>query len=85
MKQIQLYEYLGISNDPIFNQIKDLKKKGSVKVQLPEFLLIITLNSWGIYEVSNEEFHESFSQINDCYEFVSEYLNEIELWDGIYV
>lgn len=85
MQQIQLYEYLGINNDPIFNQIKDLKKRGSMKVQLPESVLIITLNSWGIYEVSNEELHESFSQINDCYEFVNEYLNEIELEDGVYL
>lgn len=85
MQQIQLYEYLGISNDPIFNQIKDLKIKGSMQVQFPKSVLIITLNSWGIYEVSNEEFHESFSELQECYDFINEIISESQIENGAFI
>lgn len=82
VRQTQLYEYLGISNDPIFNQLKYLKKKESTKIRLNESVLNISLNSWGIYEVSNGEIHESFRDMNDCYDFINTFLSDFLTVEG---
>ncbi len=54
-------------------------------VQLPESVLIITLNQWGIFEVSNDEFHESFSELQECYDFINEIISESQIENGAFI
>lgn len=68
MEQANIYDFLGVESDPLFNKISRLKKgqafiAGDVK---------ITLNNHEIYELSTKDEHEGFSNMLDCYKCISE-------------
>lgn len=74
MVQTNIYEYLDIESDPVLINISSLKKGqqyviDSIKVQL---------NLYGIYEIETSDIHDSFSDIMDCYWYVSKLIDEVE-------
>lgn len=64
MKQMNVYHYLGIESDPIFNIISRLKA-GQV-VELGD--MKIQLNSNGLYELESELRHECFRNEQEIYD-----------------
>lgn len=72
MTQNTIYDYLGNDNDPLYQKIRQLNKGDVVALDDAE----VSLNIHGIYEVSTEEYHEPFSDLNSCYEFVCDLLGE---------
>jgi len=79
MKQSQIYEYLGLDNDPIFKKINDLKEDESINLSE----LKITLNKQGLYEVETDDKHECFKTKKEVYDGVSKLLSLIVLWEVI--
>lgn len=68
MDQSNIYDFLGIESDPLFNKISKLKKgqrisMGNIKILLNEF---------GIYELITTDEHEGFSSMLSCYKSVNE-------------
>jgi len=72
MTQNTIYDYLGNDNDPVYQKIRQLNKGDVVALDDAE----VSLNIHGIYEVSTEEYHEPFSDLNSCYRFVCDLLGE---------
>ncbi|MEK3909657.1 hypothetical protein [Oceanobacillus sp. FSL W7-1309] len=70
MQQVMIYEYLGTEEDPVFTKISDLDRGKSIELEDME----LSLNSFGLYEVSNEFFHEGFNDIMSCYKFICQEL-----------
>ena len=77
MQQVMIYEYLGTEEDPVFTKISDLDKGKSIEFEDME----LSLNSFGLYEVSNEFLHEGFSDMYACYKFVCQFLKDKEFDD----
>jgi len=83
MSQMNIFNFIK-RDDPVFVMIRELNKNEEVVVD--EKLGVIALLNWnGIYEAVSDEFHESFSNYEKCYEFVNEYLSEIQLRDEVYL
>lgn len=83
MNQMNLFNFIKY-DDPIFIKIRRLKENEEIVID--ESLGIkATLNWNGIYEAVSEEFHESFSDYEKCYEFISEYLNKIQFGNEVYL
>ena len=72
MTQNTIYDYLGNESDPIYQKITQLSKGESVLLEDAE----ISLNINGLYEVSTDEYHEPFSDLNSCYRFVCDLLGK---------
>lgn len=73
MDQSNIYDFLGVESDPLFNKISKLKKghgfsTGDIKV---------LLNQYGIYELITADEHEGFLNMLDCYKFVNTFGGEI--------
>lgn len=66
VEQTTLYEFLELHEDPVFNQIENLREGD--EVQIDSFTVRKTDK---FFEVENEEFHEPFRTVNKCYSFIS--------------
>ena len=75
--QVMIYEYLGREGDPVFIRISDLAK--DEKIELED--MVVSRNSFGLYEVTNESIHEGFSDMYACYKFVCQFLKDKEFDD----
>lgn len=64
MSQLDIYSYFGVNNDPVYLSICGLKE--GEKTTINDFE--VTYNNFGLYEVSNEYFHEVFASPEGCYE-----------------
>lgn len=73
--QMNLYDYL-FDEDPLLQKIKKLGQGDSFKLKVSDDYLEISMNFLGIFEVSNEDMHECFSRLNDCYVFVKDFVSE---------
>lgn len=71
MEQTDIYDFIGVNYDPVFNQIEQLEMGRTV--ELGEF--IITLNQNGLYELESTNSHECFTTISQVYDSISRYLN----------
>jgi len=71
MEQTDIYDFIGVNYDPVFNQIEQLEKGRAV--ELGGF--IITLNQNGLYELESINSHECFTTISQVYDSISRYLN----------
>ncbi len=64
--QMNLYEVIGLDDDPVYQLIDRLKENEEIKVE--------TFNirkTEKFYEVENDNFHEGFKTKIKCYSFVS--------------
>lgn len=66
LEQINIYDLIGGIKDPVYEMVASLKKGQSVEVEDMQ----LSLNQHGLYEISNEELHESFIDVRDCYRFI---------------
>ncbi|MGP4063041.1 hypothetical protein [Halobacillus sp. H74] len=64
--QINIYNYFGSGDDPIYQKVANLEKEDSVNLGKYK----VFLNHLGIYEVSNEEEHVGFDSAERCYKFI---------------
>ena len=69
MEQTDIYDYLGIENDPIFNIINHLKAGQAIDLGG----VIISLNNNGLYEMETLVAHECFSSKRKIYDVVSRF------------
>lgn len=67
MKQINIYHYLGLETDPVFNIIVRLKQGQVVEVGDAK----IKLNLNGLYELESESSHECFKSEQEIYDSLS--------------
>lgn len=75
MEQTHIYNFLGINNDPIFNEILRLEK--GRKVDLGG--IFIVLNENGLYELETAYHHECFTTKKKLYDGLSRYLSLLVL------
>lgn len=66
VNQMNLYEILGLDNDPVYQLINSLKE--NEEVEIDSFQIRKTDK---FYEVENEELHEGFKTKEKCYSFIS--------------
>lgn len=71
IKQSQIYDFLGVVNDPIFKKINELKEDEFINISK----LKITLNKQGLYEVETDTQHECFHTKKELYDGVSRLLS----------
>ena len=64
MSQLDIYSYLGVGTDPVYVAICKLKEGEKTTISNFE----VKYNNFGLYEVSNEHFHEVFASSEACYE-----------------
>lgn len=65
------------TDDPIYQEIKNLNKNEDVLIE-GDFGLVIRLNNFNIYECLSDDFETSFSDMNSCYDFINDYLSVIQ-------
>lgn len=65
VEQTNLYDFLDLRDDPVFNQIESLND--GEEIQIDSFYIRKTEK---FYEVENEEIHEGFKTIRKCYSFI---------------
>ena len=75
--QMHVYEYLGKENDPLYNNITQLKVNQSI--QIPETKIQITKTRFGMYEIVSAEQHECYSSAQSLYEQINALLNAFHL------
>ncbi|WP_106494930.1 hypothetical protein [Lentibacillus sp. Marseille-P4043] len=78
MQQTIIYDFLGTSFDPIFQQLQQLEKDQQVTFGEAT----IRLNRAGIYEVSTSAAHEGFSVIDRCYDYICSLFGSDEFNSG---
>lgn len=64
--QMNLYEVLGLDDDPVYQLIDRLKENEEIEVDS-----YFIRNTGKFYEVENEELHEGFKTKEKCYSFIS--------------
>lgn len=69
---MNLYEVLGLEDDPVYKKINSLKENQVVKIE--SFNIRKTEK---FYEVENEEIHEGFKTKEKCYSFISSKLQTV--------
>lgn len=71
MEQTMIYDYLGKTDDPLYNRLSALEKGQKIILNNAE----IILNTFGLFEIESEEIHEGFSNLLDCYNHLCNELN----------
>lgn len=66
MEQLHIYDYLKVTSDPLFNQLEKLNKEQTISIKDTK----ISLNNFGVYEVSTSKKHEGFRDLNSCYKYL---------------
>ncbi len=72
MEQINLYDYLGVEDDPIYIMLSRLKNGYTVVFEDVH----VTKNDFGLFELASNQLHEVFSDIRSCYKYVSDLLSK---------
>lgn len=75
MEQTDIYEFLGMNSDPVFNQISNLKVGQAVELGGVKVLL----NNQNLYEVETELYHECFCSKRQVYDGLSKFFSLIVL------
>jgi len=71
MFQMNIYECLNPLDDPLFTSIKELKKGNFTVFGADDERIYISYNLNEMYEVQNNNLHELFTDIKECYKFVN--------------
>lgn len=74
LRQLQLYEYLGKEQDPLYKTILYIQQNSSMYVL--ERNIYITKTEHGFYELASKWNHECFSTPESLYIRLSDLLNE---------
>lgn len=77
VEQINVYELLGNNIDPIYEKLSRLQKGETIELDD----MRVTLNEFGLYELSGDSLHECFQDLMKCYQFVCQLL-KVKMWDG---
>ncbi len=67
MEQTNIYHYLGLESDPIFNIISRLQRGQVIDVGGAT----LTLNNSGLFELESESYHECFRSEQEVYDGLS--------------
>lgn len=65
---LNIYDFIGVDNDPIYASIMNLKKGQ----QVIHKGTTITLNNFGLYEVFTVDTHDAYTNMDRCYQAVTE-------------
>lgn len=68
MVQLNIYNEIGLNDDPVFNKLSTLSTDNVLLLNGLE----IKKNNQGWFEISNEEIHELRTDIQKCYEFINQ-------------
>lgn len=71
MEQINIYQFLGKVNDPIYVKILNLKEGETVDLGGVN----VTLNSNGLYELETDNHHECFRTKKQLYDGVAKLIS----------
>lgn len=71
MEQINIYQFLGKVNDPIYVKILNLKEGETVDLGGVN----VTLNSNGLYELESDNHHECFRTKKQLYDGVAKLIS----------
>lgn len=71
MEQINIYQFLGKINDPIYVKILNLKEGETVDLGGVN----VTLNSNGLYELESDNHHECFRTKKQLYDGVAKLIS----------
>jgi|APAga8741244001_1050109.scaffolds.fasta_scaffold07049_3 hypothetical protein len=71
--QLNIFDVVGFSNDPVYTEIQKLKKDEETSIGG----FHIYRNSIGWYEIENEEMHELKKDFEDCYRYLDSLINPI--------
>lgn len=63
VEQLNIFYEFGLENDPFYCQLLNLKKNEVLSFGNLE----VVKNNRGLYEISNNEIHDCFSNVMDCY------------------
>ncbi|QAS54855.1 hypothetical protein [Halobacillus litoralis] len=66
MQQTSIFDYTGLSQDPVDIMINQLKVNQSIK--LSDYSII--LNEFGLYELSSSDHHIPFQTPKECYDYI---------------
>ena len=75
MEQVSFYDFFPKQNDPLYLTLEKLTTGDSV--QLGEFT--VTLNKFGIYEITSEQIHEAKDSLDACYQHLNQLGKGIDL------
>lgn len=71
--QACIYDYLDTDVDPLLHKIENLKTNEDQNLGSG---IIVTKNTFNIYEIATDELHESFKSVRACYEYVLQLIDE---------
>ena len=72
MNQLNIFNVIGLSNDPLYKRLGSLDSGHIVAINLTnDCEIVIRKNIFGLYELSNTEIEQSFTNLSDVYEFVN--------------
>ena len=74
IQQTCLFDFLNIETDPVYQKIQFLNK-GDQVVITP---FIVQYTEFGIYEISSNDIHEPFNNLNDCYKALNHFIFQKE-------
>lgn len=75
MEQLNLYDYIGSNNDPVFKQISKMESGQLLKLGG----VTITLTRYEFYEISTVYSHECCASLEKCYEIATKLIEN----DGV--
>lgn len=75
MEQTHLYQYIGIENDPLYDQVMQMETNQSI--YLHGMQMKVTKTNYNMYEVETVEYHECYSNVQSLYENMIVILNAI--------
>ena len=75
MEQTFIYEYLGVHSDPVYQMISKLTKGNAIKIGNID----VSLNKFGLYEVTTQDSHDSFRDVQSCYEKICDLAGDYKL------
>lgn len=71
MKQLNLFDFLGFENDPVFLLIQGIEKDEELTIDK----FNVKLTKFGLYEVSSESIHENFCSAKACYNYIYQFVD----------
>ena len=76
MEQINVFDLLGNDVDPVYETVANLNKGETVVLED----MNLSLNNFGLYELTHESWHECFRNMIECYRFICRIL-KIRMWN----
>lgn len=71
-QQSTIFDFLSNENDPIYVKVKKVDETKSLRIGK----IKISKNNLGFYEIESESIHEQFSNLDTCYSFICNNINQ---------